>query len=198
MSAPPLPWVNSVDFVVFWWYGYEDDGFWVVRGRMRACVPYCISYILSYFTKHSPMIGRVLGGTSTSLLFSAFESCIVAEHNKVPAHIPLHRDADTSEVTCFNFNPNQLIIFPMKTATVIYILLLVLCTSIASTLPETTPLPSARLFAECILSGTWQTWSLPSARKKTLGEEWALGKGPLCRVPKLKHSAKSFFCRVSR
>ena len=58
------------------------------RGRRRACVTYCITYILSCITKHSPeykvlMIGRVLGGIATSLLFSAFESWLVAEHNKV-------------------------------------------------------------------------------------------------------------------
>jgi hypothetical protein len=29
------------------------------------------------------MIGRILGGIATSLLFSAFESWLVAEHNKV-------------------------------------------------------------------------------------------------------------------
>ena len=29
------------------------------------------------------MLGRVLGGIATSLLFSAFESWLVAEHNKV-------------------------------------------------------------------------------------------------------------------
>jgi hypothetical protein len=29
------------------------------------------------------MVGRVLGGVATSLLFSAFESWLVAEHNKV-------------------------------------------------------------------------------------------------------------------
>ncbi|CAD6213287.1 unnamed protein product [Miscanthus lutarioriparius] len=57
------------------------------QGRKRACVTYCITYILSCFTKHSPqykilMIGRVLGGIATSLLFSAFESWLVAEHNK--------------------------------------------------------------------------------------------------------------------
>jgi hypothetical protein len=57
------------------------------RGRKRACITYCISYILSCITKHSPeykilMIGRVLGGIATSLLFSAFESWLVAEHNK--------------------------------------------------------------------------------------------------------------------
>lgn len=58
------------------------------RGRKRACVTYCITYILSCITKHSPlyqvlMLGRILGGISTSLLFSAFESWLVAEHNKV-------------------------------------------------------------------------------------------------------------------
>ncbi|KAK0593353.1 hypothetical protein LWI29_035192 [Acer saccharum] len=57
------------------------------QGRKRACVIYCITYILSCFTKHSPqykvlMIGRVLGGIATSLLFSSFESWLVAEHNK--------------------------------------------------------------------------------------------------------------------
>ncbi|KAJ8446242.1 hypothetical protein Cgig2_016013 [Carnegiea gigantea] len=57
------------------------------QGRKRACVTYCIVYILSCITKHSPeykvlMLGRVLGGISTSLLFSAFESWLVAEHNK--------------------------------------------------------------------------------------------------------------------
>ncbi|KAH7550119.1 hypothetical protein JRO89_XS13G0138400 [Xanthoceras sorbifolium] len=57
------------------------------QGRKRACVTYCITYILSCITKHSPqykvlMLGRILGGISTSLLFSAFESWLVAEHNK--------------------------------------------------------------------------------------------------------------------
>ncbi|OAY64481.1 Molybdate-anion transporter [Ananas comosus] len=57
------------------------------QGRKRACVTYCISYILSCITKHSPeykvlMVGRILGGIATSLLFSAFESWLVAEHNK--------------------------------------------------------------------------------------------------------------------
>lgn len=58
------------------------------RGRKRACVTYCITYILSCITKHSPqykilMVGRILGGIATSLLFSSFESWLVAEHNKV-------------------------------------------------------------------------------------------------------------------
>ena len=58
------------------------------RGRKRACVTYCIVYILSCITKHSPqyrvlMVGRILGGIATSLLSSAFESWVIAEHNKV-------------------------------------------------------------------------------------------------------------------
>ncbi|KAH9321890.1 hypothetical protein KI387_016529, partial [Taxus chinensis] len=57
------------------------------QGRKRACITYCITYILSCFTKHSPeykvlMLGRILGGIATSLLFSSFESWLVAEHFK--------------------------------------------------------------------------------------------------------------------
>lgn len=57
------------------------------QGRKRACVTYCITYIASCITKHSPqyrvlMLGRILGGIATSLLFSAFESWLVAEHFK--------------------------------------------------------------------------------------------------------------------
>lgn len=56
-------------------------------GRKRACLLYCITYALSCATKHSPdfwmlMLGRVLGGIATSLLFSAFESWLIAEHHK--------------------------------------------------------------------------------------------------------------------
>lgn len=69
-----------------WFFGWFTLGFF--RGRKRACVTYCLTYILSCITKHSPqykilMIGRILGGIATSLLFSAFESWLVAEHNKV-------------------------------------------------------------------------------------------------------------------
>lgn len=46
------------------------------------------TYTLSCMTKHWGvygvlMMGRVLGGIATSLLFSAFESWLVAEHIKV-------------------------------------------------------------------------------------------------------------------
>lgn len=37
-------------------------------------------------------------------------------------------------------------------------------------------MPRATMFAECILSGTQQTGSLPSAVKKMLGKIIALGK----------------------
>ncbi|CAI5955747.1 unnamed protein product [Closterium sp. NIES-65] len=57
------------------------------HGRRRASLTYCGVYVLSCLTKHSPdyrllMLGRVLGGIATSLLFSAFESWLVAEHFK--------------------------------------------------------------------------------------------------------------------
>ncbi|GJP51595.1 hypothetical protein CLOM_g10749, partial [Closterium sp. NIES-68] len=57
------------------------------HGRRRASITYCVVYMLSCATKHSPdyrvlLLGRVLGGIATSLLFSAFESWLVAEHCK--------------------------------------------------------------------------------------------------------------------
>ncbi|CAN1254693.1 Molybdate-anion transporter [Linum perenne] len=66
----------------------------VGSGRKRACITYCITYILSCITKHSPhykvlMLGRILGGIATSLLFSAFESWLVAEHFKSDEKIAL-------------------------------------------------------------------------------------------------------------
>ena len=60
-------------------------------GRKRASITYCLTYISSCITKHSSqyrvlMLGGVLGGITTSLLFSTFESWLVAEHNKVSGH----------------------------------------------------------------------------------------------------------------
>lgn len=56
-------------------------------GRKAAALAYVATYSLSCCTKHSPnywvlMVGRVLGGIATSLLYSAFESWLVAEHFK--------------------------------------------------------------------------------------------------------------------
>eukprot|EP00300_Choanocystis_sp_HF-7_P001055 c10860_g1_i1.p1 GENE.c10860_g1_i1~~c10860_g1_i1.p1 ORF type:complete len:471 (+),score=114.92 c10860_g1_i1:46-1413(+) len=55
-------------------------------GRKKWTVLFCILYTLSCFTKHVNnfsvlMLGRVLGGISTSLLFSVFESWMVKAHN---------------------------------------------------------------------------------------------------------------------
>ena len=56
-------------------------------GRRRACVLFCVLEIIINLLEHVPsmgllLLGRVLGGISTSLLFSAFESWMVAEHRK--------------------------------------------------------------------------------------------------------------------
>ena len=56
-------------------------------GRRLSCYVYCAMYILSCLTKHSPnfyvlLFGRLTGGVATSILFSSFESWLVAEHNK--------------------------------------------------------------------------------------------------------------------
>jgi len=55
-------------------------------GRKRFCQLYCVLYIASCVTKHAKdynmlMVGRVLGGVATSLLFSSFDSWLVCEHN---------------------------------------------------------------------------------------------------------------------
>lgn len=55
-------------------------------GRKKFSLLYCFVYILSCLTKHSAsyntlMIGRLLGGVATSLLFSVLESWMIAEHN---------------------------------------------------------------------------------------------------------------------
>eukprot|EP00276_Gloeochaete_wittrockiana_P007245 CAMPEP_0184656712 /NCGR_PEP_ID=MMETSP0308-20130426/16700_1 /TAXON_ID=38269 /ORGANISM="Gloeochaete witrockiana, Strain SAG 46.84" /LENGTH=398 /DNA_ID=CAMNT_0027093957 /DNA_START=285 /DNA_END=1481 /DNA_ORIENTATION=- len=56
-------------------------------GRKKNCILFGIIYALSCITKHFNnynilMVGRLLGGIATSLLFSAFESWMVFEHNK--------------------------------------------------------------------------------------------------------------------
>eukprot|EP00644_Phytophthora_capsici_P005770 jgi/Phyca11/98082/e_gw1.2.714.1 len=56
-------------------------------GRRTACLAYCVLEIVINILEDVPnmtvlLIGRVLGGISTSLLFSAFESWMVTEHRK--------------------------------------------------------------------------------------------------------------------
>ena len=63
-------------------------GIYVDRwGRKLGCVIFCVLEIVINLLEHIPsmpalMVGRVLGGMSTSLLFSAFESWMVSEHRK--------------------------------------------------------------------------------------------------------------------
>jgi len=56
-------------------------------GRKMCALLYCVLYIAACVTKHTDnyaflMVGRVLGGAATSLLFSTFECWMVAEHNR--------------------------------------------------------------------------------------------------------------------
>lgn len=56
-------------------------------GRRFNVLIFVLTYTLSCLTKHSPdfnilMVGRLLAGIATSILFSAFESWLVSEHNK--------------------------------------------------------------------------------------------------------------------
>eukprot|EP00936_MAST-01D_sp_MAST-1D-sp1_P002491 g2491.t1 len=56
-------------------------------GRRRSCVIYCVLELiintLEHFSNFSLLLlGRVLGGLSTALLFTAFESWMVTEHRR--------------------------------------------------------------------------------------------------------------------
>eukprot|EP01135_Chromosphaera_perkinsii_P003899 Nk52_evm16s261 gene=Nk52_evmTU16s261 len=63
--------------------GSNADNF----GRKNNCLLYCVLYIASCGTKHFNnytilMVGRILSGIATSILYSAFESWLVNEHTK--------------------------------------------------------------------------------------------------------------------
>lgn len=56
-------------------------------GRKNSCIMYCVLEIIINTLEHSHdfgilLLGRVLGGISTNLLFSAFESWMTTEHRK--------------------------------------------------------------------------------------------------------------------
>ena len=56
-------------------------------GRKRSCIVYCVLEIIINWLEHYSsfeilLLGRVLGGISTNLLFSAFESWMATEHRK--------------------------------------------------------------------------------------------------------------------
>jgi hypothetical protein len=72
------------------------------------------------------------------------------------------------------------------------------CPSLAAgeqTLPERPALPSVKRFAECYMSGTRQTLSLPSV---TLGKEKHTVNCPFAERPTLgiKNTRQNIFCRV--
>ena len=62
-------------------------------GRKKAALLYVLTYTSGCVTKHFNdfnvlFVGRIFSGVATSLLYSAFESWLVAEHKK--ASLPLH------------------------------------------------------------------------------------------------------------
>ena len=76
------------------------------RGRKFACILYGITYTLSCMTKHFPdftilMVGRLLGGVATSILWSSFESWMVSEHNS-RGFGPNQLNSTFSQMTAFN------------------------------------------------------------------------------------------------
>jgi hypothetical protein len=72
-------------------------------GRKKAALTYVLTYTLGCFTKHWGvftvlLVGRLFCGVATSLLYSAFESWLVAEHFKVIA-------PPSRIVLCFSWMP---------------------------------------------------------------------------------------------
>ena len=66
-------------------FGTIVGGFADKYGRKLNCVLFAILYSLSCITKHFNsfpilLLGRLLGGVATSILFSAFETWMVSEH----------------------------------------------------------------------------------------------------------------------
>ncbi|PQE26889.1 major facilitator superfamily transporter protein [Rutstroemia sp. NJR-2017a BVV2] len=81
--------------------GYFVGSFADKYGRKSACLVFCLTYMLSCFSTLSPVtpvlfLGRVFGGLSTSLMYSAFESWMVTEYHKRKIH-----QAGTSLSTMF-------------------------------------------------------------------------------------------------
>jgi len=57
-------------------------------GRKFGCIVFCVLEVIINLLEHIPdvnilFVGRILGGVTTNLLFSAFESWMVAEHRKL-------------------------------------------------------------------------------------------------------------------
>ena len=72
---------------------YQMYTFYFGRGRKKAALTYVVAYTLGCATKHWNnfsvlLVGRLFCGVATSLLYSAFESWLVAEHFKVNSWSP--------------------------------------------------------------------------------------------------------------
>ncbi len=67
--------------------GYFVGQFADQFGRKAACLVFCVTYSIACFSTLGPnvpilFLGRVFGGLSTSLMYSAFESWMVTEFHK--------------------------------------------------------------------------------------------------------------------
>ena len=63
----------------------------LISGRRRLCLMFCVTYSLTCGLLLVPslpvlLLGRVLGGISTSILFSAFESWLVSASSTAALH----------------------------------------------------------------------------------------------------------------
>ncbi|PSN46438.1 Molybdate-anion transporter [Blattella germanica] len=84
LNLPILP----VSLYVVFQVGVLADKF----GRKRLCIAYSILYAASCITKASPnfivlLLGRILGGICTSILFSTFEAWYIYQHVQ-KSHFP--------------------------------------------------------------------------------------------------------------
>lgn len=83
-------------------------------GRKLAGLAYCFTYGASCVTKHFSnywilMLGRFFGGIATSLLFSTFESWLVAEHTKVLSNSPQHPESQMLPCCCYRVESDRLL-----------------------------------------------------------------------------------------
>ena len=85
----------GVDINTLFITGFLTSGFFSIwigpyidrYGRKKACILYCIGEVVINVLEHSPdfatlMVGRVIGGLTTALLFTAFESWMVSSHRE--------------------------------------------------------------------------------------------------------------------
>ena len=88
-------------------FGTSSGYFASVFGRKKACVLFTLLYSLCCVTKLSRsygilIMGRVLGGISTSLLFTAFDAWYVFEHTQTHSFPPEWVSATFGKATLYN------------------------------------------------------------------------------------------------